>query len=255
METTVKEGKYIYCIIRAGKPESFGPMGIGGRGDKLYTIHFNDIAAVVSDAPIMVYRLSRENMLAHEKAIEEVMKKHTVLPVRFSTITENENKVKKILEKEYSKFKELLNTTEGKKELGLKAVFNRDIVYRDIVKKYNDIKTLKEKVASLSPEKTYYQRMEIGKMVEDALQKEKAIYKKEILDNLSPLAIEVKDNNTYGELMIINAAFLIENHKEKEFDQTLNELAEKYGDTVRFKYVGKIPPFNFVNLIITTEKN
>ena len=34
-------------------------------------------------------------MLAHERAIEEVMKEYTVLPVRFNTITEDEEKVKK----------------------------------------------------------------------------------------------------------------------------------------------------------------
>ncbi len=70
-------------------------MGIGGRGDELYSICFNDIAAVVSNSPIIRYKVSRENTLAHEKAIEEVMKEYTVLPVRFATITEDEEKVKK----------------------------------------------------------------------------------------------------------------------------------------------------------------
>ena len=91
-----KEGKYIYCIIELNHYQSFGPLGIGERGDELYTVWFKDIAAVVSNSPIKRYSISRENTLAHEKAIEEVMKKHTVLPVRFATIAEDEEKVKKI---------------------------------------------------------------------------------------------------------------------------------------------------------------
>lgn len=243
-------GKYIYCIIGSSQSRSFGPLGIGGRGDELYTICLDDIAAVVSNSPIIKYSVSRENMLAHEKAIEEVMKEHTVLPVRFCTIAEDKEKAKKILEREHDRFIDLLKIIEGKKEFGLKALFKEDVIYKDILEKYEDIRLLKEKVAALPPEKTYYQRMEIGRMVEAALQKEKEIYGEEILNTLSPLALEVKTNNTYGERMIVNAAFLVEKRKEAEFDQKVNELSDKYGERVRFRYIGTLPPFNFVNLTI-----
>ena len=261
-----KEGKYIYCVITQGKQKTFGNLAIGGRGDELYIISFNDIAAVVSNSPIIKYQASRENFLAHEKAIEEVMKDNTVLPVRFGTISEDEEKVKKILEREHDKFIDLLKNMQDKKELGLKAIFSakgarlpdgqgpasggKEDIYHYILEKYKNIETLKEKVARLSPEASRYQRMEIGKMVEGALQREKEICRKDILDYLTPLAVEVKTNNTYGELMIINSAFLVEKHKEAEFDQKVNELADKYGEQVRFKYVGTVPPFNFVNLVI-----
>ena len=175
MEEAIKEGKYIYCIIETATAvaKTFGSQGIGGRGDELYTVCFNDIAAVVSKSPIIRYKVSRENTLAHEKAIEEVMKEHTVLPVRFATITEDEEKVKKILEKEYGKFKDLLSKMKDKKELGLKAIFHEDVIYKDILEKYKEIRILKEKVATLPSEKTYFKRAEIGEMVEAALQKEK----------------------------------------------------------------------------------
>ena len=252
MRVAREEGKYIYCIIGTKEKKSFGPLGIGGRGDELYTICFNDIGAVVSNSPIIKYSVSRENMLPHEKAIEEVMKEHTVLPVRFCTIAENEEKIKRILEKEHSKFKGLLNTMKGKKELGLKAMFKEDVIYKDILERYEDIKVFKEKVAALPPDKTYYQRVELGKMVEQALEKEKERYKKEILDALRPLAETIKVNNAYGERMIINAAFLVNEDREAEFDQKVNELDVRCGERVKFKYVGTVPPFNFVNLAIET---
>ena len=117
MDETIKEGKYIYCIIAAEVQKTFGSLGIGSRGDELYTICFKDIAAVVSNSPIKKYSVSRENTLAHEKAIEIVMNDHTVLPVRFATIAEDEKKVNSILEKEYDKFKKLLEKMNEKKEL------------------------------------------------------------------------------------------------------------------------------------------
>ena len=254
MDVATEEGKYIYCIMDANQPQSFGPLGIGGRGDEVYTICFDDIAALVSNAPIKKYRISRENSLTHEKAIEAVMAEHTVLPVRFATVTEDEEKVMTILETEYERFRELLNQMNGKTELGFKAIFKEDVVYKHILEKYENIRLLKEKVAALPPEKSHYQYIEIGKMVEQALQKEKEIVKDDILNTLSPLAVEVKTNDPYGELMIINAAFLVEKEKEAEFDNQVQELGDKYGERVKFKFVGMLPPFNFVNLVIETGK-
>ena len=60
-------------------------------------------------------------------------------------------------------------------------------------------------------------------------------------------------NDTYGELMIINAAFFVEKEKEPDFDRQVQLLDEKYCQEVTFKYVGPLPPFNFVNISINTE--
>lgn len=257
METELKEGKYIYCIAEMDQPKSFGPLGIGGRGDELYTVFSDGIAAVISNSPIKKYAARRENMVAHEKAIEEVMKEHAVLPVRFGTIAEDEGdegRVKRILEKEHDRFEAFLSKMRNKKELNLKAIFREDVIYKDILEKYEDIRVLKEKVAAHPSEKTQFQLMQIGQMVEAALNREKQIVRDDILDTLSPLTVETRTNDLYGELMIVNAAFLVHREKEPEFDWDVEGLVDKYGEKIRFKYVGTLPPFNFVNLVIDTEK-
>jgi len=253
MDTAVKEGKYIYCIINSDQQQSYGPLGIGGRGNELHTICCNGIAALVSDAPLGKYRVSRDNSLAHEKAIETVMAEYAALPVRFATVAEDEEKVKRILEKEHDRFKDLLSSIADKNELSIKAMFKENIIYKDILEKYEGIKTLKGKIAALSPEKSHFQRMEIGRKVEEALQKERQIVRDDIIDTLSPLAAEVKTNDTYGEMMIVNAAFFVEGQKEADFDQQVKQLDDKYSEKVIFKYVGPLPPFNFVNIAINTE--
>ena len=86
------------------------------------------------------------------------------------------------------------------------------------------------------------------------MQNEKEICKKEILDSLIPLAEDYKVNTPYGELMILSAAFLVRKDKEPEFDRKVEAFNTKYGDKIKFKYVGTLPPFNFVNLVIETGK-
>ena len=253
MDAATKDGKYIYCIMESNQPRSFGPLGIGGRGDDVYTICFKDIAALVSNAPIKKYRISRDNSITHEKAIEAAMAEHTVLPVRFATVTEDAEKIIKILEAEYDSFRALLSKMKNKTELCLKAIFKEEVVYKDILEKYEDIRGLKDKVAGLPADKMYQQRMKIGEMVEAALQQQKQLVKEDILNTLSPLAVEVKTSDPYGELMIVNGAFLVEKEKEAEFDHHVQELGDRYGERVNFKFVGTLPPFNFVNLTIHTE--
>ena len=250
-----KEGKYIYGIVRHQGPIDFGPIGIGKRNDHVYGVCFKDITAVVSNSPIIQYEARRVNMTTHEKVLEEVMTRFTVLPVRFSTISEHDDDsgIVRILEKEYKKFSELLDKMDGKKELGLKVLAHDVPMFESIVEKYQEIKTLKNKLINLPVDKTHYQRMKIGEMVAEALKKETENYRVIILDRLSKLAEEVKTNDNYGELMILNAAFLIKNSIESEFDKAVNELDEMYGKLMTFKYVGTLPPYNFVNLVINTK--
>jgi len=67
----MEEGKYIYCIMQNRKYIEFGPIGIGGRGDTIYTISYNDISAVVSNSPNKKYSTSRKILSLTKKLLEK----------------------------------------------------------------------------------------------------------------------------------------------------------------------------------------
>src|SRR5437867_10794917 len=92
-----EQGKYVYCIIKTETPREFGPVGIGGRGDRVYTVQYKEFAAVVSNCPLIVFDPTRENALAHEHVNELVMKDFTVLPMSFGTVFRTENDIKVFL--------------------------------------------------------------------------------------------------------------------------------------------------------------
>ncbi len=62
------------------------PAGALGLMQILLPIGYGDLSMVISNSPMTNYVISRENVLAHEKVVEEVMKEFTVLLVRFCTI-------------------------------------------------------------------------------------------------------------------------------------------------------------------------
>src|SRR5438105_1592526 len=67
-------GRYVYGIIEASEPFTFGRSGLAGASEQVYTIPYNDIAAVVSKTNVFIFDPTRENALAHEHVIETVMK-------------------------------------------------------------------------------------------------------------------------------------------------------------------------------------
>lgn len=247
----VEEGKYIYCIIGTNEGRNFGPIGIGGRGDEVSTISYQDLSCVISNSPMTKYVISRENMTAHERVIEEVMKDYAVLPVRFCTIATCAEEVRDLLRKRGVEFRNLLRDMDGKVELGLRAWWkNMDMIFREIVDEHREIKRLREKIAGKSPEKTYAQRIKIGEMVKSALETKKDKEGEEILNVLKKISVDFRTNQLTGDRMIINAAFLVDKAREKEFDNRVDELTEKYDERIKFKYVGPAPPFNFVNITV-----
>src|ERR1700750_140105 len=45
-QSDTDQGKSVYCIIKTDVPRDFGSVGIGGRGDRVYTVHYKEFGAV-----------------------------------------------------------------------------------------------------------------------------------------------------------------------------------------------------------------
>ncbi len=245
-------GKYIYCIIK--KPQrSFGVEFCGVGGGKLHVINSGELAAIVSDSPIMDYPITRENTMTHQRAIEEVMRTNlSVLPVSFGTVAENKAVVeKKLLESKQSELLDALQRVEGKVELNLKAIWlDMSSTFQKVVAENPDLALLKKEFAGsrLGMDTT----IKIGKLVEDGLQARRNKIREEILSLFEDIVVDHKDTPRLGEQMIFNVAVLIPQNKQKAFDKAVADLDEKYKDeNAYFKYIGPIPPFNFVRVPIT----
>ncbi len=247
-----EEGKYLYCIIETNQARNFGPLGIGGRGDPVTTISYNDLSGVISDAPIKKYATTRDNTIAHEKAIEEVMRQgYTVLPVRFGTVAGSAQEVRDALRKRYRDFKDLLRDMDNKVELGVKALWlDMEAIFGEILKEREDIKRLRDGAARRP---TRDSMIHVGEMVQGALEKKKEKEADLLVGAVRKISADVRTNKTFGDNMFLNAAFLVDRDWEKEFDDRIEELRVKYADRMKLSYVGPAPPFNFVNIVIHWE--
>lgn len=77
----------------------------------------------------------------------------------------------------------------------------------------------------------------------------KCVIVRDIYEKLRELSIDSRIKEPADAGMALNSSFLVDKDRESEFQTRVNELDEKYGDRLRFKYaVGPVPPYNFVSI-------
>jgi gas vesicle protein GvpL/GvpF len=245
-------GKYVYCIIESIDPLRFGPIGIGADPSDVYTVHFKNLAAVVSDAPLEVLDSTRENVLAHERVNETVMREHTVIPMSFGTIFKTREDIVELLRSAAEAFGDVLNKMQNKLEFGLKVLWDRDQAVREVEHDDEDISRLKKEISGQKGP-TYFARMQYGRLIDSALQSRSERYVADILEQLREVSVASRINKPIGDKMIMNAAFLIARDQETAFDGKVKSIASRF-DKLTFKYTGPWPPYNFVNIRLKLER-
>jgi gas vesicle protein GvpL/GvpF len=246
-------GKYVYCIVRSDKQRDFGEIGIGG-GRRVYTVQYKDLAAVVSNTPIVLYDPTRENVLAHEFVNETVMREFTVIPMSFGTLFRSEEDVTELLRSAYQPFNDVLDKMQDKIEFGLKILWDREKVIVTLEQGNDEIRRLKDEITNNASSSTYFARMQLGRLVEAALEDTANRLVSEVHEALKPIAVASRSNKVIGDRMIMNAAFLVERARSEEFDEVVRSVSHRYDELLTFKYTGPWPPYNFVNIKLKLER-
>lgn len=247
-------GRYVYGVIETKQPLSFGKIGIGGAREPVYTVNFQDIAAIVSKTSVYIFDPTRENALAHEHVIESVMKTYTIIPMSFGTVFRTDNDIREVLRSIYVSLKDVLKQMENKLEFGLKVNWDRDSVLEELKDADEEIRRFHQEITRKHLQSTYFARMQLGRMIDKALSERSARYVRDIYEALRGVCVASRDNKPIGDKMIMNAAFLVERDREREFDKAVNKIARQYGDLLNFKYTGPWPPYNFVNIRLKLER-
>ena len=228
-----------------GGGSAFGG-GVGGGAVRL--VAADDLAALVSDASASPVQRTRRNMLAHTAVLEQAMPYATVLPLRFGTVAPDEAALRSCIVGNRAAFRAALRDVEGRVELGVKASWKPGHVFTHVVERDHALRQLRDRLHSRPAGETYYERIELGRRVEAALAQLRVSEAAAIMAELEPLADREAELKPHDDDMIFNRAFLVRRTAEAAFDAAVERIAERCADRIEFRYVGPVPPFNFVSL-------
>jgi len=236
-----------------GEKQNFGKIGIDET--TVYTIPYNNVSAVVSDTPLREYEPSEANALAHEKVVEHVMQKHTVLPLGFGNIFINKNRVEWLLTKFYRTFRIYLKKLDGKVEMGVKVFYDLETARHNIENTNNEIKKLKEALASEHLKEDQFSREKLvtaaARKFAEEVSKKAYEYGVRIYEVFGKVAVDSRLMKRIGDDMIMNGAFLVNKDEMAHFEKALETLRRKYENQgLKFQLSGPWPPYNFAHIQI-----
>lgn len=251
----MKNGIYIYGIIKTSGPQEFGDIGIGDEATPVQTIEFKELAAVISRCPFTTYdSLAKEkivkDLVTHQFVLERVMERFTVIPVKFGTMVETEDEAIKFLVKGDPLLSNELCKEEEKIELDVVASWELPKILPTIYRSNEQIHIKQSEIVRQGNKASIEEKIALGKLIEQALIATKTEYHQLILQTLKEMTIDTCLHDLADEQMIFNGAFLLEKKNEERFYQLINNLDLKLQNAVNFRVVGPLPPYSFSTVVL-----
>ena len=240
---------YVLGIVEAGAipdAQGIGP-GLAGAEVSLFRTSCG-LSALVSDSAPEPPEPTRRNMIAHTTALERAIARADVLPMRFATIAPDAAQLDACLSRQDGLFRAALAQVAGHIELGVKAFWQEGVAFREILAADPGLKAQRDRLQSRPGSQTYHERIELGRKVEVALERLRDQDAAGIAAVLGPLASQSATLKNLDETMVLNRAFLVRRAAEAAFDAAMRALGEAQDARMTLRYIGPVPPYNFVTL-------
>jgi hypothetical protein len=239
--------KYVYGVVRARRSSRLKQAGINDEPIKV--VAEAGLGALTSDVPAGVLEAGRNELLSHSAVLERALKKGTVLPMQFGVVMPDEGAIRSDLLKAHRRELEMqLAEMDGKVEVNVKGIYSEPRILREVLEENGELRSLRESIRDKPEDATYYERIRIGELVAEGLGQKRAEDERQIVDRLLPHAVAVEVGEPVHERMALNASFLVEKQRQRDFDRALDQIADQQGGRIQFKYTGPLPPHSFVEL-------
>jgi hypothetical protein len=230
---------YLYAII--DQPEAPVPAEPGLEGTFLFTLTYQDIAAVASCLTRAEVPPTEDNLWRHEAVVEALMADRAVLPVRFGTLLADDAAVQAMLTAHYADFVTSLERVRGRVELSLRVLWNDRRPPTTDRRKH-----LGGQRSAVSGRSYLLARLEEERQRRAWRQRAETLAG-ELHTPLAHLAVESTRQVLLTPRLLLTAAYLVERDQVAAFKQEVEALSAAY-PALRFLCTGPWPAYNFVTV-------
>ncbi|MEI8209145.1 MAG: GvpL/GvpF family gas vesicle protein [Methylococcales bacterium] len=213
----------------------------------LEIVSYRDIAAVVSrvDVNALLGTSSTEQeetqqayLLKYQQVNEFLLKKtgsSGMLPLKFGFTATSRQDVEKVLEQAYVQLRAYLDKLQGTIELIIQVTWDLPNILQGIIKDSPELASAADPVQT-------------GRLLFEAAEIKKSSFVTAIHKQLVACSKEYSDAPLKTEAMIFNRSYLVEKDHEALFDEAVDLVATEFEDRLRFRYIGPLPAYSFVNI-------
>ncbi len=259
---------YLYCVTDGRAGETLTGI-LSGHAAALNVVFSDDeqFCAVVGECSpdefseeVIEEKLGdagwlEEKARLHQEVIEVVLKAvdHPVIPMKFGSVFSTPQRVVEMLREQRGFMEKALEFLRGRQEWGLKIYCHRDKLEQEIKTHNPVIREMVEKAsggASTGIAFMMKKKLEDNMLIECDNEMEKICsFCHQRLNEFSCDARlnKLLDKGVTGEEaeMILNAAYLVDNHSMEDFMSAVRELQDNISSSFFFSVTGPWPPYNF----------
>lgn len=240
------EGRWIYGVV----PAATELTQLQDDGAEVWIVESGDLGAIVGPVPRNDPRATRDQALAHSRVLEAAVAEVPVIPFRFGMMApgDDEEVRRDLLDAYHDQLAPLLEQLKGVVQMTLKVDYDENVLLREILGSEPEIQRLRDAVRELPEEAARNERIRLGELISTAVEMRRQRDGAEIVRALEPEATAAAADQLEREYMVLNEAFLIERDRRQEFEQAVESVAGRHADRMRFRLLGPMPAYNFIDL-------
>jgi hypothetical protein len=258
-------GWYVYCVV-GGEALALDDLpGVDG-AHPVTVLRGEGLGAVASQVPLDEFGEDtlRESLndvtwledtaRAHERVLDHVRERTTVIPMRLCTIYRTDLSVREMLMREATALTEALQRLAGRTEWGVKVFGETAAIVQAAEEHSAALADLAAEVSRASPGEAYMLRKRLEELRGEEVDHLIEEHGDAIHARLSAAAVDALLNplqprevtNHDGE-MLFNGVYLVDDASSENFHGTLAGLRDEYRKFgFEFALTGPWPPYNFV---------
>jgi hypothetical protein len=244
---TSTTGIYVYGIVQPGAERV--PRGLAGLDDEpVRLVTHGDVAAAVSPVALARPPGRRAEVMAHSRVLEALAATGPVVPVRFGSIMGDvETVTHELLDPGADRWTGLLEALRDRAQLNLRVTYHEDVVLAEVVAEDADVARLRERTRGVPDDVAHGDRVRLGQLVSQALERKRAQDAELVLGLVLPHAVSY-DTRERGDVdHLLDVALLVDDAKRADLEDALEGLAEAMHERARFQLMGPVPPYDFVD--------
>lgn len=229
--------KYIYGVIIGSGDTVLGVRGLVG-ASLVYTIAHESLSCVVSDYAYEDFNaMSKEEMarclMTHQAVVEQVVKKHPILPLQFGTVLASSDEVHELL-------------AQGHPQFFLTLLWIQDKVEVEVVASWAGGRVIEENNTELemlpSEEPLPPERIKVSK------RQRRQNYLERMIGFLQPVSVDVQPRPIDPGGMAVSVAFLVDKANLEAFHGRIKQLNAFFYNQIDFQVIGPLPPYSFATV-------
>jgi hypothetical protein len=230
-------GKYIYGIIIGSGDTALGVRGLAGTS-LVYAVAHEGLACVVSDYTGGNFELMPKEELAqclmtHQVVVGQVIKKHSVLPLKFGTVLDTSDEVHALL-------------AQGHPQFFLTLLWIQDKVEVEVVSAWAGGRVIEGNGAD--PEMLPAEELLPSERVEVSKTQRRQSYLERMIGFLKPVSVDFQPHPTSSGRMAVSVSFLVEEAYLEAFHERIKHLNALFYNQIDFQVIGPLPPYSFATV-------